>query len=210
MAAAAKSKDKPYHHGDLRAALIAAAEAELIEKGVDAFTLRGTAKRAGVSHAAPAHHFKDSMALLNALASVGFARLTATMKEEQEAADPGKRPQLTAAGIGYVRFALDNPELLQLMFGTSRKESDDPDLVRNADAAFSVLVNAVGNLRGRHVFKTEEGWRDVAAAWSMVHGYAQLVISGKLGFVARLGLDEQRSLIEDIVSRSVPEQASEK
>ena len=68
MSTAQETKRKPYHHGDLRAALIAAAEAELIEKGADAFSLRGTAKRAGVSHAAPAHHFRDANALLDALA----------------------------------------------------------------------------------------------------------------------------------------------
>ncbi|WP_421857139.1 TetR/AcrR family transcriptional regulator [Oricola sp.] len=200
-----KTKSKAYHHGDLREALLAAAEQELIEKGADAFSLRGTAKRAGVSHAAPAHHFKDTMALLNALAAVGFARLTMSMKEEQQRADPGKRAQFIASGVGYVRFALDNPEMLQLMFGTARRSSNDPELARNAEAAFSVLVNAVGNVRGTHVFKTEEGWRDVAASWSMVHGYAQLVISGKLGFVARLDLEEQRNLIEDLVARALPE-----
>jgi AcrR family transcriptional regulator len=153
--ATAHKADKPYHHGDLRAALIAAAEAELIEKGVDAFSLRGAAKRAGVSHAAPAHHFKDTMALLDALAAAGFARLTATMKEEQAAAGAGNKAQLVAVGIGYVRFALDNPELLQLMFGTSRRKGDDPDLERASEAAFSVLVNGVGAIRGREAFTGE-------------------------------------------------------
>src|SRR5688572_25193146 len=67
-----------YHHGDLRAALISAAEEELVEKGVDGFTLRGCARRAGVSHAAPAHHFKDVRALFTALATIGLRRLAET------------------------------------------------------------------------------------------------------------------------------------
>ena len=205
--ATARKADKPYHHGDLRAALIAAAEAELIGKGVDAFSLRGAARRAGVSHAAPAHHFKDAMALLDALAAAGFARLTATMKEEQAAAGADRKAQLVAAGVGYVRFALDNPELLQLMFGTSRRKSDDPELGRNADAAFSVLVNGVGMIRGRDAFTGEAGWRDVAACWSMVHGYAQLAIAGKMEFVTGLEFTRQRDLIEDLVRRALPEKA---
>jgi len=205
MATARKNKDKPYHHGDLRAALLDAAEAELIEKGIDAFSLRGAAKRAGVSHAAPAHHFRDANALLDALAAAGFARLTEAMRREQAAAGPEKKAQLTAAGIGYVRFALDTPELLQLMFGRSRGKGEDPELQRNSEAAFSVLVNGVGAVRGREAFQSEAGWRDVAACWSMVHGYAQLAIAGKMGFVTGLDFEQQRGLIEDLVRRALSE-----
>ncbi|MEI5579289.1 helix-turn-helix domain-containing protein, partial [Streptomyces brasiliscabiei] len=68
---------QPYHHGDLRRALLVAAEHELEEKGIEGFSLRGVAKRAGVSHAAPLHHFKDTRALLTALAGVGFERFLA-------------------------------------------------------------------------------------------------------------------------------------
>lgn len=205
MATAKNGRRKPYHHGDLRAALLEAAEAELIEKGVDAFSLRGAAKRAGVSHAAPAHHFKDANALLDALAATGFARLTAAMKDEQAATGADKKAQLTAAGVGYVRFALANPELLQLMFGTSRRKGDDPELERNSETAFSVLVNGVGSVRGRDAFKGDSGWRDVAACWSMVHGYAQLAIAGKMAFVTGLDFEEQRGLIEDLVRRTLPD-----
>jgi AcrR family transcriptional regulator len=201
--AAAGEAGKPYHHGDLRAALIAAAEEELIEKGVDAFSLRGAAKRAGVSHAAPAHHFRDTNALLDALAASGFERLTAAMKAEQAGAGPDRKAQLTAAGVGYVRFALENPELLQLMFGTSRRKGDDEELRHASEAAFSVLVNGVGSVRGRDAFKGEEGWRDVAACWAMVHGYAQLAIAGKMEFATGLAFEEQRGLIEDLVRRAL-------
>lgn len=199
-----EKKSAPYHHGDLRSTLIRAAEEELIEKGVDAFSLRGAAKRAGVSHAAPAHHFKDSHALLNALAAVGFLRLTEAMKDEQAKAGGDAKDQLVASGVGYVRFALDNPELLQLMFGTSRRLDDDADLRRASEAAFSVLVNGVGQVRGREAFRTETGWRDVAACWSIVHGYAQLAISGRMGFVTGLDFERQRDLITDLVRRALP------
>lgn len=206
MAAAKAGKDKPYHHGDLRAALIRAAEDELIDKGADAFSLRAAAKRAGVSHAAPAHHFRDANVLLDALAASGFARLTAAMKGEQAAAEPDGKAQLTAAGIGYVRFALDNPELLQLMFGTARRRGDDAELRRASEAAFSVLVNGVGQARGREVFRSDAGWRDVAACWSMAHGYAQLAIAGKMGFVTGLDFERQRDLIADLMGRTLADE----
>lgn len=209
MAAGRKDgRDRPYHHGDLRAALIAAAEDELIDKGVDAFSLRGAAKRAGVSHAAPAHHFRDASALLDALAAAGFARLTVAMRNEQTSAGSGRKEQLIAAGIGYVQFALENSELLQLMFATSRRRGDDAELQRNSEAAFSVLVNGVGQIRGREVFQSDAGWRDVAACWAMVHGYAQLAIAGKMEFVTGLDFEEQRDLIADLLKRALPERAS--
>ena len=78
------AKKKDYHHGDLRNALLAAAREELIEKGPEKFSLRGCAKRAGVSHAAPAHHFKDTEALLQAVAADGFAQLTAELQALQQ------------------------------------------------------------------------------------------------------------------------------
>ncbi len=97
-----------------------------------------------------------------------------------------------------------NPELLQLMFGTSRGKGDDPDMAQQSEAAFSVLVNGVGAVRGRDAFKSEAGWRDVAACWSMVHGYAQLAIAGKMDFVTGLDFEQQRELIEDLVRRALP------
>jgi len=203
MAKPEKTAKRPYHHGDLRAALLTAAEAELIDKGADAFSLRGTAKRAGVSHAAPAHHFRDSNALLDALAAAGFSRLTAAMRDEQAQAGPDKAAQMAAAGVGYVRFALANPELLQLMFGTARR-GDDPELRRNSEAAFSMMVNGVGAMRGRDALRGEAGWRDVAACWSMVHGYAQLAIAGKMAFATGLDFEQQRGLIEDLMRRALP------
>jgi len=74
---------KSYHHNDLAAELLRAAEVELLEKGVERFSLRAVAKRAGVSHGAPAHHFKDVTGLLSAIAAVGYERLVATQVERQ-------------------------------------------------------------------------------------------------------------------------------
>ncbi len=112
--------DKPYHHGDLRAALLAAGEAELTEKGVEGFSLRAVAKRAGVSHAAPAHHFGDVGGLLTALAAEGFRRFQATL-DAREAGIGDPRERAVAAGLGYMEFAMARPALFRLVFaGRSR------------------------------------------------------------------------------------------
>jgi AcrR family transcriptional regulator len=192
-----------YHHGALREALLAAAEMELTEKGEDGFSLRSTAKRAGVSHAAPAHHFKDVTALLQGLAQRGFERLTATMKAEQAEAGDDAEALYVAAGVGYIRFAAENPALFQLMFGGRSHHDATTGLAKVADASFSVLVNAVARLRGADQLKTEEGWRDVAAAWMMVHGYAHLAIGGKLGWLTEQPFERQRPVIEDMVRRAL-------
>lgn len=192
-----------YHHGELREALLAAAEMELTEKGEDGFSLRSTAKRAGVSHAAPAHHFRDVTALLHGLAQRGFERLTATMKEEQAEAGDDAEALYVAAGVGYIRFAAENPALFQLMFGARSHHDATTGLAKAGDASFSVLVNAVARLRGAEFLKTEKGWQDVAAAWMMVHGYAHLAIGGKLGWLTEQPFDRQRPVIADLVRRAL-------
>ena len=192
-----------YHHGDLRNALLAAAEEELIAKGSEKFSLRGCAKRAGVSHAAPAHHFKDSQALLQALAARGFARLTDALRTEQEKAVADPKSQLVAAGVGYVRFGITNPQLFNLMFGGHALEMKDEALQKNGEAAFSVLVNSVAKVRGHAAFETEAGWRDVTALWSMAHGYAQLASGNKMNYVTDRPFEEQRPYIEDMLMRII-------
>lgn len=192
-----------YHHGDLRNALLLAAEQELIEKGPEKFSLRGCAKRAGVSHAAPAHHFKDTEALLQALAAQGFFRLTQAVFLEQGRADKDPKAQLIATGIAYVYFANVQPQLFNLMFGGHAVEAKDAALQDNGAAAFSVLVNSVLKLRGQEAFETESGWRDVTALWSLIHGYAQLASGNRMEYVTALPFEEQRPHIEDMIRRII-------
>ncbi len=196
-------KKKDYHHGDLRNALLAAAREELIEKGPEKFSLRGCAKRAGVSHAAPAHHFKDTEALLQAVAADGFAQLTAELQALQQESGGDAKSQLLATFIGYVQFGITNPQLFSLMFGGHAHEMKDDLLQKNGEAAFSMLVNAVVRLRGQVAFQTEAGWRDVTALWSMSHGYAQLATGRKMDYVTNRPFVEQRPYIEDMLLRII-------
>ena len=196
-------KKKDYHHGDLRNALLAAAREELIEKGPEKFSLRGCAKRAGVSHAAPAHHFKDTEALLQAVAADGFAQLTAELQALQQESGGDAKSQLLATFTGYVQFGITNPQLFSLMFGGHAHEMKDDLLQKNGEAAFSMLVNAVVRLRGQVAFQTEAGWRDVTALWSMSHGYAQLATGRKMDYVTNRPFVEQRPYIEDMLLRII-------
>src|SRR6201996_1254631 len=108
--------ERPYHHGNLRAALLAAAETTLREQGPDQVSLRALAREAGVSHGAPRRHFPDRQALLDALAEVGFDRLGSELRPAVAAAGGEFAPRLRAPGRASVRFATRDAALLALMF----------------------------------------------------------------------------------------------
>ena len=153
-----------YHHGDLRSALIQAAEEIIKEQGVDALSVRAAARRSGVSHNAPYRHFPDRESLLAELAARGFSLL----KKELEA---GSRREM---GEAYVRFALAQPELFRLMFGARPRRERYPPLREAARETYAVLVAAF-----RAVPEIADPEKAAAAAWSLVHGLAQLILDGQ-------------------------------
>jgi AcrR family transcriptional regulator len=174
-----KENRKKYHHGDLKHALIEAGLAELEERGLDALSLRSIAGRVGVSHTAPKNHFDGLRGLLTAIATVGFERQAAEMRRGVEDAPPG-RARLDAAGNGYLRFALENPELFKLMFSSTLCNADDPDLKRAAWASYEVLRGAAHGLDWDKADAPGSPWRTEWMLWSMVHGYAMLLIEGQI------------------------------
>lgn len=188
--------DHRYHHGDLRAALLAAAEAELTEKGIEAFSLRSVAKRAGVSHAAPAHHFGDARGLLTALAVAGFRRFLATQHQRESVADPTPRAQLVAAGLGYVDFALAYPALFRLIFSSDRPDFSDSELIKAGDDAYTHLADQVTAVGG--------GALETAAVWATAHGLADLLAAGRLKTLATLPPDARDSALAAVLTRSFP------
>ncbi|MHA3019291.1 TetR/AcrR family transcriptional regulator [Mycobacterium sp. BMJ-28] len=153
-----------YHHGDLRAAILAEAATLVAARGADGVSLRELARAAGVSHAAPAHHFTDRRGLFTALAAEGFRLLTAALTEA--------RPQFIDAAKAYVRFALDHPGHFEVMFDKSLYDDADPDLLAASAAAGAELNRGVGTLADPHAKADPDG--AALAAWSMVHGFAQL------------------------------------
>jgi AcrR family transcriptional regulator len=197
--------ERPYHHGDLASALLDASEAELAEKGIEAFSLRGVAKRAGVSHAAPAHHFGDVDGLLTALAARGFERFLARQETFRQQARHEPQAQLQASGLGYVVFALENPALFRLMFGSRRPDFGSDRLGRAASTAFEELVRQVAEVTGNHTPPTKDRsvLTDVGAAWAIVHGLADLLAAGRLPSLGGLPEKARNRAILAIVGRAV-------
>jgi AcrR family transcriptional regulator len=166
---------KPYHHGNLREALVEAALGLLEQEGKP-FTLRAAAKAAGVSHTAPYNHFPDKEALLAAVAIAGFGKLGARVEAARvtAGADPGT--QLAATGEAYVFFAAEHPALFRLMFGP-RKEDGHSEAVRAAGlSAFEALVRVVQDGMQAGAFRPGDARASAFTAWSLVHGMAQLAI----------------------------------
>ncbi len=168
-----------YHHGDLRHALLAEA-AKLVEsEGTSALTLRELARRLGVSHAAPAHHFPDKAALLAELAAEGFEELA---RELEPAAAKGRSPgtRLREVGRAYVRFALRRPGHFRVMFGGALREASASERLASAGArAYAVLRDSVAAALPAGRTRTDERI-DAASffAWSVVHGAATLLLEG--------------------------------
>jgi AcrR family transcriptional regulator len=166
---------RAYHHGALRPALIAAAEAVLEERGTHGFSLRETARRAGVSPAAPAHHFGDASGLLTAVAAGAFRDLGDAL--EAAAAGGGVRAQ----GLAYVRFALANRARFDLMWRAALLDRNDADYAAAANRAFLLLDTAVRGGAGGASGPVGPETAPSIACWSMVHGFARLALDGGFG-----------------------------
>jgi AcrR family transcriptional regulator len=169
----------PYHHGDLRRALIDTALAMVTEEGRWNFTLREVARRAGVSHAAPYNHFANKSALLAEVAAVGFEGL----RREMLAVARGlrsSRQALPGIATAYVRFGVEHPAHYRLMFGPELATEPSQVLQQASDAAFAVLTSTLE--RGQAAGELRRGSvRDHAlAAWSLVHGLTTLLIDERL------------------------------
>ena len=128
---------RPYHHGNLREALLQAAEAALEARGASLLSLRELSREVGVSHTSPRRHFADKRALLDALARGGFQRLDATLAQAATGRGRGLSGQLTRLAQAYVDFALKHPALWALMFDAKHRVGAPRDLLEASDAAFS-------------------------------------------------------------------------
>jgi AcrR family transcriptional regulator len=174
-----KIAERSYHHGALRPALIAAAEEVIAERGVDGFSLRETARRAGVSPSAPAHHFGDARGLLTAIATAAFEALGDAL----EAASAGgtRDERIRAQGLAYVDFALRQRARFDVMWRAALLNNEDEALGAAGRRAFGLLDSAV---RGEGAVR--EGPADPAlapsiACWATVHGFARLAMDGAFG-----------------------------
>jgi AcrR family transcriptional regulator len=183
---AGRAAAAPYHHGALHDALLEAAERVLEREGLAGLTLRAVAREAGVSHAAPTHHFGDLTGLVSELAAIGFRQFNAAMA----AASPsGNTPDgAIARAKAYVGYARAHPGMYGLMFRTERLDMSRPSLHEAANAAFAELAGVVGAKRHEHI-EAEALSLDQAAAivraWSLVHGFTMLLLDDRLSDILR-------------------------
>jgi AcrR family transcriptional regulator len=172
---------RPYHHGNLREALLQGAVRVIAEVGPAAFTLREVARRAGVSHNAPYRHFRDKDALLAAVAAQGFRELTRAMR------DAGERQamaldKLKQSGLAYVSFAVRRPEHFTVMFDAPVCTSKDPEYIQPSQEAFNTLVNYIRNCQEEGQLPAGNTLERTLYAWSLVHGIAKLAVAGRFPF----------------------------
>jgi AcrR family transcriptional regulator len=165
--------EKPYHHGRLREAVIAAAVAEVESVGAAAVSMREIARRAGVSHAAPAHHFGDKAGIFTAIATEGF-RLAAEAIGPATTGPDG----FIRGGAAYIAFALSHPGHFEVMFRPGLYRADDSELIAARAAAFDILYGSARSLAPRA--SAEELTGLVVAGWSLSHGFATLWLTANL------------------------------
>ncbi|MFI9409799.1 TetR/AcrR family transcriptional regulator [Nocardia gamkensis] len=159
-----------YHHGDLRAALLTAAAERIAADGVDALSLRNLARHAGVSHAAPAHHFGDRAGLLTALATEGFELLAEQLARAGE--------DFREVAVAYIRFAREHPGHFDVMFRHSLLHAEDAALRAARERSALPLRSGVADLQPGHRHDRQQATQ--LAAWSLVHGFASLWREGAL------------------------------
>jgi AcrR family transcriptional regulator len=176
MIAGMAASSRPYHHGNLRPALLAAAIGEIGQSGPAAMSLRAVARRAGVTHAAATYHFGDRAGLLTAVAVEGYRLLAQALREAQDT-----HGSFLEAGVAYVRFAVTHRAHFEVMYRPELYHRDDAQLGR-ARAAAAELLYGTGEIdRERIAYGV--------AAWSIVHGLATLWLNGNLP--AQLGDDPE-------------------
>jgi AcrR family transcriptional regulator len=186
--------DRPYHHGNLRVALIKQAEQALREEGLEGLSLRDLARQIGVSHAAPRRHFADRQALLDALAESGFARLGRELRVATESVGEDYEARLRATATAYVHFAISDAALLELMFAGKRRE-EARSLREAADRAFSVILELIREGQATGLLERGEPERIALLLFATMQGFAALVTAG---IVAS---DQIESLVADAIGR---------
>ncbi len=158
---------KPYHHGDLRRALLDAALTIIERDGPAALTLRAVAREAGVSPAAPYHHFHDKNELMSAVARDGFRRLNEAMAIAVKESGPGE------LGLAYVEFAHANPALYRVMYDCARSAEMFPEESEKENDGLELVKQAIAKAAGGKIDELDLQLTAIAA-WSSVHGLAEI------------------------------------
>jgi AcrR family transcriptional regulator len=189
---------KPYHHGDLRRALLDGALQLAEQKGPAAVSLREAARVAGVSHNAPYRHFDDKLAMLAAASEEGFVLLHAEMQAALAACGPEARSRLVALAVAYVRFALHHPAHFRMMYGhRSPPKAATAALQRAARDVFQLFLGTVeGSLASLN--RARDPKKVLFQLWALAHGIAALALEKQILF--DVGLDALTRAVREAVS----------
>lgn len=173
-------ENRPYHHGDLHDALVRAADEVLSERGPAGFSLREAARRAGVSPAAPTYHFGNARGLLMVVVGLGIKELKNFIKAELVSAGDNPADRLVAIGRAYVRFAVTYPGRFSLIFSHEHRELVAPSSQQCFEEAFSHLREVSARLHAptHGALRPNEPPIEFILAWSLMHGFAHLVLGG--------------------------------
>jgi AcrR family transcriptional regulator len=185
--------DRPYHHGNLRRALLDAAVEVIAEQGPDALRLRDLANRTGVSHGAPAHHFTDRAGLLTAIAAEGYGLLGDVL---EQARDEGG---FLDVGLAYVRFAVEHPAHFQVMFQPTLYRPDDPTVAAAKTRTSAALYGSAATARSGHS-AAQVG----LAGWCLMHGLATLWLAGNLDPITADPIEFARAMATTTFSSPPP------
>jgi AcrR family transcriptional regulator len=187
-----------YHHGDLKAVLLAYARAQMESVSIDGLSMREIAKAVGVSHTAAYRHFTDKRALLDAVAVQGFEELRQACQSAAESACDNARARLKACGSAYVRFALTSPRLLAHMFIALSDTQASAALMGAGAQLFEVLCRCVAEGQERGVFRSADARQQSHACWAMVHGLSTLLGAGLLK-----GLTHEQDALMDAAEQAI-------
>jgi AcrR family transcriptional regulator len=173
--------EKKYHHGDLKNALIEAGAEILSKEGVSGLSLRKVASRAGVSHAAPYAHFTDKQALIAAISTEGYRRLYEKFVRVVEHYPRDPLRQFVEVAWTYVEFARSDPDYFKVTFSSViEKEKDFSAFVEMTGKNFRLLVDIVEKCQMARVLKPGPADMLAVSVWSLVHGFASLLIEGQI------------------------------
>jgi AcrR family transcriptional regulator len=197
------AEPKPYHHGELRQALLQAANSIIRESGMDALSMRRLADQVGVSRTAPYHHFKDKNELLCAIAELGFADQDRMIRAILDDIGAGGGVRLFANCVhAYIRFAHESPETYDLMYGKEiwQRGEATPALRQVSKASFRMWVDLVGKWQQQKVLPgTHSALRTAQACWATLHGLARLLIDGV--YIQSDDLDEIANTAVEILTQ---------
>lgn len=203
------TKKDSYHHGDLRQKIIDEALSWIERENIVSLSLRGIARRLGVSHNAPYRHFPDKESLLVAIAEIGFRQLNQALQQALDCKANNYREKLENIGVAYIRYAVANQTYYRVMFSDRQLTCDKyPELNRISEQAFMVLLNAIEAGQEAKVFIAEDSRQLARVCWSLTHGVSMLAIDNQFTISSSDNYDllQLAQIATKTISRGLTEQ----